>query len=37
LEWARDFATRLDPISGGMDEFFDPYLQFGWDKMNRKR
>jgi hypothetical protein len=37
LEWVRDLATRLDPLSGGIDEFFDHYLQFGWDKMSRKR
>ena len=37
LQSAKDFATGLDPLSGGVDEFFDHYLQFGWDKMSRKR
>jgi len=37
LEWARDFATSLDPLSRKVGELFDHYLQFGWDKMSRKR
>ena len=37
LGWAKDFAPRLDPLSGGTVEFFDHYLQFGWDKMSRRR
>jgi hypothetical protein len=37
IEWARAFATSLDPLSAGMDEFFDHYLQFGSDSMSRKR
>jgi hypothetical protein len=37
LAWAKDHATGLDPLSQGMDQFFEHYQQFGWDKMSRKR
>jgi|SRR6185312_524852 len=37
LRWARGHATRLDPFLEGLDEFFNHYQQFGWDKMRRKR
>jgi len=37
LAWAKGHAGRLDPLSKGTDDFLEHYLQFGWDKMTRKR
>jgi len=37
LAWAKGHAARLDPLSKGTDDFLEHYLQFGWDKMTRKR
>lgn len=37
LAWGRAIATGLDPLSEGTDDFFQHYLELGWDKMTRRK
>jgi hypothetical protein len=37
IDWVKSQAESLDPFSKGVEDFLDHYLQFGWDKMTRRR